>query len=478
MRARSLFARIQQFANRLYGPMFAAGMHYWQLGDSPYWGHNAILRVDAFMRHCGLPRLSGRPPFGGDILSHDFVEAALLGRAGFSIWLAFDLPSSYEETPGSLLEEMQRDQRWCQGNLQHLRLLFTEGLSSAHRALFLNGVFSYVSAVLWLGFLAASTVEAVMWVIRGPDYFAAGATLFPTWPVWRPERAGALFAVVFGVLLLPKLLAVVLELARGSAAAFGGIWTMLRGVFLESLATALFAPIRMAFYCRFVVLNLLGRSVVWRGGADELGETSWREALRRHGADTLVACVWALGVHWLHPAAFWWLAPVAGALVLSGPRLGPGQSRESGRPRPREGLAPHPRGEGSAPGAAGSGVRPGRPADRGERPLAGLRGGRGRPTAQRDPHGAAARTPLRRPGNPGGAASPRRARPDRGTRRPRRSGEATRALGRRRPPRPPYPGVASRGPRGRETLGTHPGAGLGLRDLRAAPCRMTCARAS
>jgi membrane glycosyltransferase len=105
--------------------MFAAGMHYWQLGDSPYWGHNAVIRVEPFMQYCGLPRLAGKPPFGGDIMSHDFVEAALLGRARWSIWLAFDLPGSWEETPGSLLEEMQRDRRWCQGNLQHLRLLFT-----------------------------------------------------------------------------------------------------------------------------------------------------------------------------------------------------------------------------------------------------------------------------------------------------------------------------------------------------------------
>ena len=197
VRARSLFARIQQFAARLYGPMFAAGMHYWQLGDSPYWGHNAIIRVEPFMQYCGLPRLSGKPPFGGDIMSHDFVEAALLGRARWSIWLAFDLPGTWEETPGSLLEEMQRDRRWCQGNLQHLRLLFTEGIVRVHRGLFLNGIFSYVSAVLWLGFLIVSTVEAVLWSLWGPDYFPTERSLFPTWPVWRPERVEALFGSVF-----------------------------------------------------------------------------------------------------------------------------------------------------------------------------------------------------------------------------------------------------------------------------------------
>ena len=318
VRARSLFARMQQFAARLYGPMFAAGMHYWQLGDSPFWGHNAIIRVAPFMAHCGLPRLSGKPPLGGDILSHDFVEAALLGRAGFSVWLAFDLPGSYEEGPETLLEEMKRDRRWCQGNLQHLRLLFTGGVWATHRALFLNGIFSYVSALLWLGFLVASTAEALLWALRGPDYFPAGQQLFPTWPVWRPEWAISLVGVVALVLFLPKILAVGLAVARGQSGGFGGVGALLVSVVLETLATALLAPIRMAFYCRFVLSNLVGRAVSWQGGNEE-DETSWGQALRRHGGDALVATIWAYTVYALHPEAFFWLIPVAAALILSVP---------------------------------------------------------------------------------------------------------------------------------------------------------------
>src|SRR5437667_180636 len=158
--------------------MFAAGLHYWQLGDGQYWGHNTIVRVEPFMDHCALPRLPGREPLGGEILSHDFVEAALMGRAGWSLWLAYDLGGSYEETPSTLLEEMKRDRRWCQGNLQHLRLLFTEGLFGAHRALFLNGALSYMSALLWFVFLTLSTVEAVEHALREPEYFPHGASLF------------------------------------------------------------------------------------------------------------------------------------------------------------------------------------------------------------------------------------------------------------------------------------------------------------
>jgi len=316
---RSLFARVQQFASRVYGPMFAAGLHYWQLGDGQYWGHNAIIRVAPFMAHCGLPRLPGGPPLGGEILSHDFVEAALMGRAGWSLWLAFDLPGSYEEIPSTLLDEMRRDRRWCQGNLQHLRLLFTEGLFGAHRALFLNGVLSYVSAMLWLVFLSLSTAAAVVNVLLQPDYFPSGPSLFPAWPVWRPNWAVSLLAVTAVILFLPKLLSVLLIVGKRQSALFGGGFKLVVSVVLEILLSSLFAPIRMVFHTRFVILNLLGRTVAWRSRRREDGETKWREAMRHHGLDTMLASAWGVSLYWLNPNYFWWVMPIIGALILSVP---------------------------------------------------------------------------------------------------------------------------------------------------------------
>jgi membrane glycosyltransferase len=317
---RSLFARVQQFASRIYGPMFAAGLHFWQLGDGQYWGHNSVIRVEPFMNHCGLPKLPGKPPLGGEILSHDFVEAALMGRAGWTLWLAYDLGGSYEEVPSTLLEEMKRDRRWCQGNLQHLRLLFTEGLFGAHRALFLNGVLSYVSALLWFGFLTLSTVEAVRNVLAEPNYFPHGASLFPEWPIWRPDWALALVAVIALILFLPKMLSVVLIVAaRRDARAYGGAPRLALSVLIEVLLSSLFAPIRMVFHSRFVLANLLGRTVTWRSQEREDAETSWREALRHHGIDSLLASVWGSGLYWLNPDYFWWVTPIIAALILSVP---------------------------------------------------------------------------------------------------------------------------------------------------------------
>jgi membrane glycosyltransferase len=316
---RSLLARVQQFASRVSGPMFAAGLHYWQLGDGQYWGHNAIIRIAPFMRHCGLPRLSGTPPLGGEIMSHDFVEAALLGRAGWTLWLAFDLQGSYEEVPSTLLEEMKRDRRWCQGNLQHLRLLFSEGLFGAHRVLFLNGVLSYVSAMLWFAFLALSTVEAVMMVLREPDYFPNGPSLFPDWPIWRPDWALSLLAVTGAILFLPKLLSIVLVALRGKARAHGGVARLSASILVELVLSSLLAPIRMVFHTRFVVQNLLGRTVTWKSQGREDAETGWAEALRHHGWDTLLATAWGAALYWLNPDYFWWVTPIIAALLLSIP---------------------------------------------------------------------------------------------------------------------------------------------------------------
>ena len=317
---RSLFARVQQFSSRVYGPMFAAGLHFWQLGDGQYWGHNAIIRVAPFMAHCGLPKLPGTPPLGGEILSHDFVEAALMGRAGWTLWLAYDLGGSYEEVPSTLLEEMKRDRRWCQGNLQHLRLLFSEGLFGAHRALFVNGVLSYVSALLWFTFLVLSTAEAILDVMREPDYFPHGASLFPEWPIWRPDWALALLAVTGTILFLPKLLSIGLIVFRSrESRLFGGAARLTLSVLFEIVLSSLLAPIRMTFHSRFVVQNLLGRTVGWRSQGREDAETSWREALRHHWIDTLVASAWGSGLYLMNPDYFWWVTPIVGALILSVP---------------------------------------------------------------------------------------------------------------------------------------------------------------
>src|SRR5471032_695582 len=151
--AESLFGRIQQFANRLYAPVFIAGLNYWALDLGNYWGHNAVIRTEPFMQFCDLPQLPGRKPFGGQILSHDFVEAALLSRENWEVWFAYDLEGSYEETPQTMIENARRDRRWCQGNLQHGLVLFAKGLRGVSRLHLALGIGGYLTGPLWLAFL-------------------------------------------------------------------------------------------------------------------------------------------------------------------------------------------------------------------------------------------------------------------------------------------------------------------------------------
>lgn len=312
----TLYARCQQFATRVYGPLFTAGLHFWQLGESHYWGHNAIIRVKPFIEHCALAPLPGEGSFAGSIMSHDFVEAALMRRAGWGVWIAYDLPGSYEELPPNLLDELKRDRRWCHGNLMNFRLFLVKGMHPVHRAVFLTGVMSYLSAPLWFMFLALSTALQVVHTLMEPTYFLQPRQLFPVWPQWRPELAIALFSTTMVLLFLPKMLSVVLIWFKGSKA-YGGPLRLLASLVLETLFSVLLAPVRMLFHTVFVVSAFLGWEVVWNSPQRDDDATPWSEAFKRHGSQMALGLVWAIGMGLLDLNFLWWLAPIVFSLILS-----------------------------------------------------------------------------------------------------------------------------------------------------------------
>ncbi|WP_343551862.1 glucans biosynthesis glucosyltransferase MdoH [Pantoea sp.] len=312
----TLYARCQQFATRVYGPLFTAGLHFWQLGESHYWGHNAIIRVQPFIEHCALAPLPGEGSFAGSILSHDFVEAALMRRAGWGVWIAYDLPGSYEELPPNLLDELKRDRRWCHGNLMNFRLFLVKGMHPVHRAVFLTGVMSYLSAPLWFMFLALSTALQVVHTLMEPTYFLQPRQLFPVWPQWRPDLAIALFSTTLVLLFLPKLLSVVLIWFKG-AKPYGGAIRLFCSLILEMLFSVLLAPVRMLFHTVFVVSAFLGWEVVWNSPQRDDDATPWGEAFRRHGSQMLLGLVWAGGMGFLDLNFLWWLSPIVFSLILS-----------------------------------------------------------------------------------------------------------------------------------------------------------------
>jgi membrane glycosyltransferase len=324
VRGESLYSRLQAFANRLYSPLYLAGLNYWQQHEGNYWGHNAIIRVLPFMEHCSLPELPGNEPFGGRILSHDFVEAALMRKAGWAVWLAHDVEGSYEEGPPTLIESAKRDRRWCQGNLQHAWLLTTRGFRPANRFHLLMGVMAYVSSPMWLLFLILSTIEMVNQAASGRTdlmYPGQDTTSLFGYPVAVPE-ALTLFSLTMLLLFLPKFASVVVLLGRSEEVArFGGRWRLGASAVLEALGSILLAPIMMIFNTKFVIFTLLGQGVGWvaqKRSADEDG-TDWRAAIITHGLQTVFGLFWGVSSLILIPAYFAWLSPVLAGLVLSIP---------------------------------------------------------------------------------------------------------------------------------------------------------------
>jgi membrane glycosyltransferase len=314
----TFYARLQQFASRVYGPLYLTGLHFWQLGESHYWGHNAIIRVAPFIKHCALGRLPGKGSLSGEILSHDFVEAALMRKAGWAVWIVYDLPGSYEEMPPNLLDELNRDRRWCHGNLMNFRLFWAPGFHVAHRAVFMTGVIAYVSALLWLTFLLLSTGLLAYHTLVEPEYFVQPNQLFPVWPEWHPERALMLFGVTAAWLFLPKILSVLLILLRGAREYGDGIRLVI-SMFIEWVFSMLMAPVRMLFHTQFVLAALTGLRIQWKSPPREDAATPWSMALRRHGWHSVLGVVWGVLVYWLNPSYLVWMTPILGALALSVP---------------------------------------------------------------------------------------------------------------------------------------------------------------
>ncbi|HEX7868049.1 MAG TPA: glucans biosynthesis glucosyltransferase MdoH, partial [Variovorax sp.] len=303
----TLHARAQQFASRVTGRLFTLGMQFWQLGESHYWGHNAIIRVEPFMKHCALAPIKGTGGMSGGIMSHDFVEAALMRRAGYNVWLVSDLVGSYEQQPPDLLAELQRDRRWCQGNLQNARLMAEPGIHPVHRAMFVTGTMAYVSAPLWLAFL---TLGTALWL--------SGSSLVSNWSVLPAELAG-LWVWTLCLLFLPRVLGIAAVLMRGEQRQYGGVWGLVKSSVMEAGLAIVQAPVRMLAHSLFVLVALTGIKLDWKSPPREAAAVPWKVAATQLAPMTLVIAMLAVGVAMIDPSALIWLMPVGLPLLLAIP---------------------------------------------------------------------------------------------------------------------------------------------------------------
>lgn len=316
--AETLLGRVMQFSQALYGPPFMAGLDYWQCGEANFWGHNAIIRLEPFIKNCALPPLPGKEPFGGHILSHDFVEAALMRKAGYAVRLLNTNRGSYEEGPPTLVDMLKRDRRWCQGNMQHFWLLFAKGWHPMSRLNFFHGILSYASSLLWFLFLVFST-------------FLAATRL----PHDNPQAILAeqiLLGVTVMLIFLPKVTILLDEVITGR------MFKPLKGrvqTFISSMADTvvftLMAPVLMIFHSQFVVYTVLGKGVRWvtqRRKVD--GGVDWTEILFTFWSVSVLAIVWGI-IGWFVSHSFLlWISPILGALLLAIPMAVLVSSRNSG----------------------------------------------------------------------------------------------------------------------------------------------------
>jgi membrane glycosyltransferase len=316
----SLFARAQQFAGRVYGGLIARGVAGWSGNEGNYWGHNAIIRVAAFAEACGLPQLPGRRPFGGHVLSHDFVEAALMRRAGWKVRMAPDLDGSWEESPPSLVDVAIRDRRWAQGNLQHSKVMGADGLALTNRAHFFIGIMSYLSSPLWMMLLIVGFALTLQATLIRPEYFSHTFQLFPDWPRFDSERMTELFIFTMVVLFTPKLLGLarslfVSKIRKGC----GGFLGVIVSTVVETVISALYAPIMMLVQTQHVIEILTGRDSGWKSQRRHASMTTWGEAWSVHWPHLVIGILIGVIAYLISRTLLAWLAPTLVGLLLAVP---------------------------------------------------------------------------------------------------------------------------------------------------------------
>ena len=326
----TLYARLQQYANANYGPIFARGLSAWQGDDGNYWGHNAIIRLRAFAESAGLPIMSGPRPFGGEIRSHDFVEAALMRRAGWNVRMITSLSGSWEECPPTLLDAAVRDRRWAQGNVQHLGVLQAKGLCWPSRAHMVMGVMNYVISPLWL----ASVLVGLILFSRINLQLTTGSVnqasmSLSAFQIFDSPRMIALFALTISLLLLPKILG--LAVALGQPQPRHGRLRLVVGAVIEQLFSILHSPIVMSLHSRHLWEIIRGRDSGWPEQKRCGRSFPLAFLLRSHGSHTIIGLLTTAYLAWLSSPLLYWVLSLTLGLMFSVPLSAVSGSRQLGR---------------------------------------------------------------------------------------------------------------------------------------------------
>lgn len=317
--AQTLFGRVQQFSNRVYGAALAEGLAKWTDREGNYWGHNAIIRTAAFASCAGLPKVKGRRGEGKLILSHDFVEAGLLRRAGWSVRFLPRVGGSYEEVPATLIDYVLRDRRWCQGNLQHLGLIRSRGFHSVSRFHLISGAMGYLMSPAWFALL-------LVWALVGDGHESSAITYFSgfdpqvSWPEMTAGNAVAILAFMYGMLLAPKMMGAAAARRSGIRMQdMGGFFQFIGSLVAEILLSILYAPIMMVQQTIAVLRTAVGFQERWTPQQRRGGHYSFGVMLKFHAVETVMGILLITGM--VQGLVTLWLLPItvslAGSVLLS-----------------------------------------------------------------------------------------------------------------------------------------------------------------
>jgi membrane glycosyltransferase len=305
MPSRSAFARIFQFGMRHGMRAYTMGQAWWVGDCGPFWGHNAMVRIKPFHEQCDLPVLRGKPPLGGHVLSHDQVEATLMRRAGYEVRVLPEERGSWEENPPTMLEFARRDVRWCQGNMQYLKLLNLAGLYPMSRFQLAWAILMFIGIPAWTLMIALLPVAA--WQAREIEHFPASLAI-------------GLYATFFTMYLMPKLAGLAdVVLTPGGVARYGGWLRFVPGAVIEIAFSFLQGAVSTIRTSIFMVGLLFGRSVTWGGQARDTQGLGWATAAEHLWPQTLFGILVCGALLAIAPAVLWWSLPLTAGYLLAIP---------------------------------------------------------------------------------------------------------------------------------------------------------------
>ena len=305
MPSSSMFARIFQFGMRHGMRTYTMGQSWWVGECGPFWGHNALVRIKPFVEQCDLPVLPGNPPLGGHVLSHDQVEATLMRRAGYEVRVLPVEDGSWEENPPTMLDFAKRDVRWCQGNMQYVKLLDLPGLYPMSRFQLVWAILMFLGIPAWTLMIALSPVAA---------WQAQAIAGFPG------DLAAFLYVAFFLMYLSPKIAGLAdAVLTRGGMARYGGPLRFAASAVIEIVFSFLQGAVSTIRTTIFMIGLAFGKSVTWGGQSRDAYGISWSTAIRDLWPQLLFGVVVCGSLIAVSPTAFWWSLPLTAGYLLAVP---------------------------------------------------------------------------------------------------------------------------------------------------------------